>query len=255
MIAPLLLLTAACALDAQHGNTTASNPHTRPEDRAEGERLYRDTCTGCHGKEGSGGSAAALNTGQFKYGATDTALFQSIASGIQGTPMPAFKLDARHVWQLVTYVRSMSQGRAHAQVKGDADKGAAVYAKSGCGGCHSVAGKGAFTAPDLTNVGQRLSLGDLQSSVTDPDASVHWDYWQVQATRGDGVQIRGRRMNEDSYTVQILDDKGRLLSFDKRGMEAYGMIRTSPMPSFKSKLSAADFVNLIAYLASLRGDR
>jgi cytochrome c oxidase cbb3-type subunit III len=246
--APVLLL-------AQHGNTTSSNPHTKPEDREAGATIYRSTCTGCHGKEGSGGSAADLTTGQYRHGSSDAALFQAIASGIPGTPMPAFKLDARQIWQLVTYVRSLSEGRASEKAKGDPRKGAAVYAKAGCAQCHAIGGEGSFAGPDLTEVGATLSLGALQNALLNPDEDVNWDYWTVQATRRDGTQVTGRRMNEDSYSLQVLDAAGKLHSLDKESLESFGILRTSPMPSYKGKLSPEEFDNLIAYLASLKGDR
>jgi hypothetical protein len=64
--------------------------------------------------------------------------------------------------------------------------------------------------------------------------------------------INGRRLNEDTYTVQLLDDQERLISLAKADLREYTVQTTSPMPSYKN-LSADDLADLVAYLLSLKG--
>jgi hypothetical protein len=75
----------------------------------------------------------------------------------------------------------------------------------------------------------------------------------VRAVTRDGKVINGRRLNEDTYTVQILDDQERLLSLAKADLREFTVLTTSPMPSFKNQLGADDLADLVAYLLSLKG--
>jgi hypothetical protein len=75
----------------------------------------------------------------------------------------------------------------------------------------------------------------------------------VRIVMKDGRTLRGRRLNEDTYSVQIIDDKERLVSLMKSDMKEYEVITTSPMPSYRGKLSNEEIADLVAYLLSLRG--
>jgi len=236
---------------AQHG-TTLSNPHTSAEDRAAGAKMFAGQCAGCHGKDGSGGTAADLTAGAYKYGSSEEKLFESIAKGVPGTAMPAFAMDARQVWQLVTYVRSLSEGKAAEKAKGNAGRGAKVFAAQGCPMCHTMGGS---LGPDLSEVGLRRSLGHLQRSILQPDDEVSWDYWRLKGRTKAGAEVRGLRLNEDTFSFQILEENGRLRSIQKADLAEAEIVRSSPMPSFEGKLKGAEFEDLVAYLASLRGGK
>jgi cytochrome c oxidase cbb3-type subunit 3 len=249
------IFLAGCCLAAalfQHG-TTLSNPHTSAEDRAAGAKMFAGQCAGCHGKDGSGGTAADLTTGAYKYGSSDEKLFESIAKGVAGTAMPAFALDARQVWQLVTHVRSLSEGKAAEKAKGNADNGAKVFAAQGCVSCHAITGKGGSLGPDLTEVGLRRSLGHIERAIRKPDDEVSWDYWRLRARTKAGNEVRGLRLNEDTFSFQILEEGGRLRSIDKANLAEAEIVRSSTMPSFVGKLKGSEFDDLVAYLAGLRG--
>lgn len=249
----VLLLAAFGPAAAQHGNITAGNPASSQEDRAAGARMFRVQCAGCHGLDGSGSAAGSnLTTGVFRHGSSDEALFRNIAKGIPGTAMAATALEGREIWRLVTFVRSLSIGKGAEQATGDPTKGAHVFETAGCRGCHAVSGKGGLLGPDLTGIGARRSLAELERSVVDPSADVAPDFWSLRAQTPAGERITGIRLNEDTYSVQILDAAGRLRSLSKEELAEYQMVRTSPMPSFKGKLRRDDLEDVIAYLARLR---
>ena len=63
---------------------------------------------------------------------------------------------------------------------------------------------------------------------------------------------QGRRLNEDTFTVQIIDDKERLLTFTKADLREYEVVKTSPMPPATS-LSDEELADLIGYLLTLKG--
>jgi mono/diheme cytochrome c family protein len=75
----------------------------------------------------------------------------------------------------------------------------------------------------------------------------------VRIVTRDGRTIRGRRMNEDTFTVQVIDEKEQLLSFDKSDIKEFEVGKTSPMPPATTTLNNEELADVIAYLLSLRG--
>lgn len=248
----LLLALAPAALFAQHGVGGLSNPYNSPLDVQEGALLYRSRCAVCHGPEGAGGKGTDLTTGRFRHGSSDDELFKSIADGVDGTEMPPVDLDGRRVWQLLAYVRTLSAGRAAEQASGDAAAGRALFDAKGCSNCHRVGAEGGVTGPDLTHVGARSSLAHLEASILRPSEDVRPENWFIEARLKNGERIQGRRLNEDTFTVQALTENNGLVSIDKADLEDYRVIKNSTMPSYEAKLSESELADLVAYLGSLR---
>jgi putative heme-binding domain-containing protein len=247
-----IFLATLVPLQAQHGSSP-DRPFSTPEDEAAGAQSFRSQCAACHGPGGSGGVVGpSLTTGTFKNGGSDEALFRVITKGIPGTAMTAFALNGRETWQLIAFLRAANIGKAAEQAKGDAAKGEQVFNANGCGRCHTNGKAGGFIGPDLSEIGSRRSLAQLESSLLDPDADVAQDYWSIRARMKNGQTVTGIRLNEDMTSFQIREAAGRLRSLWKTDLASYEIVRTSPMPSFKGKLSAGDLENLIAYLANLR---
>lgn len=76
---------------------------------SEGQRLYNQmNCVGCHAN-GGGGMAPSLTDRRWIYGNDPAHVYETI---IEGRPngMPSYKgrLDDQQVWQLVSFVRSLS---------------------------------------------------------------------------------------------------------------------------------------------------
>lgn len=252
---PGLLLAAATIVPAaaQHGADTLDNPYATAEDVAAGGRIYRSHCAVCHGIEGEGGRGTLLTTGMFRHGSSDSDLYKTISDGIPGTEMPGTFYNGRQMWQIVGFVRSLSEGRAASLTKGDSNKGHAVYNAKGCSGCHLVNGEGGRKGPDLSRIGALRSLGHLELAVNKPDESVLAQHWSVKATTKAGQQINGLRMNEDTFSVQLIDSSQKLVSLNKADLAKFEVDRKSSMPAYEGTFKASEFDDLIAYLASLRG--
>lgn len=77
----------------------------------------------------------------------------------------------------------------------------------------------------------------------------------VRAVTRDGKVITGRRLNEDSYTVQLIDSQERLVSLEKAALREYTVIKTSSMPSYKDTLNPAELDDVVAYLRTLKGSK
>jgi len=244
-------LLIAVPLGAQH-STTRANPFNSPADQVEGARLFRGQCAACHGPNGVGGASGPdLTAGAFRRGDSDEALFQIVAKGIPGTAMPAYAGAGRDAWQIVAYVRSLSAGKAAERAKGNPPRGESVFKTHDCGQCHAIAGLGGTLGPDLSDIGNRRSLGNLQRSVLAPNEEVSADYWTLRARTQTGQSISGIRLNEDTHSFQFRDKTG-LRSVFKKDLAEYEIVKVSPMPSYKGKLSDRDFEDLIAYLAARR---
>jgi len=75
----------------------------------------------------------------------------------------------------------------------------------------------------------------------------------VRAMTRDGKVITGRRLNEDTYSVQLIDAQEHLVSLLKADLREYEVLKTSPMPSYKEKLSGPELADVLAYLLTLKG--
>ncbi|PYR39191.1 MAG: hypothetical protein DMF90_00645 [Acidobacteria bacterium] len=75
----------------------------------------------------------------------------------------------------------------------------------------------------------------------------------MRAVTKGGQVVTGRRLNEDTFTVQLIDDKERLISLNKSDLREYEILKTSPMPSFRDKLNIEEIADVVAYLLSLKG--
>src|SRR5512138_863439 len=79
-----------------------------PSDIAYGARLYDAQCTTCHGANGDGVGGVDLRSGKFRNGATDQDLVRVITTGIPGTGMQAFRLDAAEITGIIAFIRNMN---------------------------------------------------------------------------------------------------------------------------------------------------
>lgn len=246
---------SAAAVLAQHSDTVLVNPFQSPDDRARGAFFFRSQCASCHGADATGGAGGPnLTTGTFRHAASDEGLFKVITKGVAGTPMPGFSMNGREIWQIVGFLRSLSATRMAEQSKGDVAKGKSLVAAQKCSGCHWLNGAGAPRGLDLTVVGARLSVGELKRALTEPSAEVAPQYWLWEGKLKSGETIKGHRLNEDTFSLQIMDSAGKLRGVDKAVLAEQKLERRSAMPSFKDKLSEAQINDIVAYLVTLKGE-
>jgi putative heme-binding domain-containing protein len=229
------------------------NPSASPEDLKAGEKLFLGQCASCHGPKGEGGKGAVLGQPRLRHAPDDAALFVVIRDGIKGTDMPGgYALTTHETWQVAAYVRSLGR-MAHENVPGDASRGREIFRAKGCGGCHIVSGEGGSLGPELTEIGAKRSSKHLRTVLMDPEKELPEGFLMVRLVTGDGRNIRGVRLNEDTFTIQVRDTSGHVYSFVKQDLkELHKDEGKSPMPSFKS-LPAGETDDLVAYLVSLRG--
>lgn len=143
-------------------------------------------------------------------------------------------------------------GALHAQPTGDPSNGKLIFeGKGACTSCHRIQGTGSHFGPDLSEIGARTPE-QLQSSILDPDAEIAAPNRIYKVVTKNGTTTIGRLLNEDTFSVQLIDKTERLLSFQKTDLREYAFETRSPMPSFKEKLSAQETADVVAYLSSLK---
>jgi putative heme-binding domain-containing protein len=219
-----------------------------------GARLYGQQCTVCHGGTGDGVSGVDLRANRFKRSSTDNDLRTVISNGVEGTSMPSFKFEPPELTAVVAYLRNMRDFDAKTTLIGDPARGKVVFeGKGACAQCHRVNGKGPRVAPDLSDIGAIRTPDALWHAIVDPDAELRFANRSLRAVTRDGKVVTGRRLNEDTYTVQLIDEQERLVSLVKANLREYELAKGTSMPAYKDKLATNEVADLLAYLLSLKG--
>jgi putative heme-binding domain-containing protein len=135
---------------------------------------------------------------------------------------------------------------------GDAAKGKALFESSGCLNCHRVNDKGSRMGPNLSDIGDKRTAERLQRSIVAPDEEVLPENRFVSVTLKDGTTVRGRLLNHDALSVQLIDAKEQLRSFQTSNIKEYTILEKGLMPSFAGKLSDQQVSDIVAYLSSLK---
>jgi cytochrome c oxidase cbb3-type subunit III len=266
----IAIATASAPVRAQQHSYTAAEID-------EGRKLYETNCGRCHNETGDGVTGVELFK-QFRRATTDEDVAKIIREGIPGTSMPSHAfLTNMQALNVVAFLRSMvgvtaapraaavnAPGRGAALLAtGDAGRGKALFeGKGGCASCHRVNGSGGQTGPDLSGIGRvRPARGfdpggpnvpQIERSILDPNAEIAPVYRVFQVVPKSGATVRGKLLNQDTFSIQILDTNQNLRSFMKTDLRDFGFV-PSPMPPYDGKLTSQELADLLVYLLSLRG--
>jgi putative heme-binding domain-containing protein len=241
----VLLLTAG-ALHAQHSYTA--------EDVEDGARVYQTNCFGCHGPEGDQVPGVNFSRGKFLSVKSDEDLQSVILKGIPGTPMPAATFPQFMGFPVMAYVRSMSAPGQRTLPDGDAARGKLLFEGKGeCLRCHRVGVRGSRLGPDLSDIGGLRRAVQLERALLNSAKDPSPEYRSVRVVTKDGKEYKGRLLNLDTFTVQMLDSGERLRSFSKTELRDVSVITNSGMPSYKDKLNTQELADVVSYMAALKG--
>jgi putative heme-binding domain-containing protein len=197
-------------------------------------------------------------------------MFQVISNGIPGTAMPANGTNGQgvgmtdeEIWQIITYVRSQ-EVKVPAQAVGNVSHGKELFfGDANCSLCHMVEGKGGRLGPELTAVGGSRTREAIIDSVRDPSGKLAWglteatkefpqEYESVTVVTKDGKEIKGVTLNEDSFSVQIMDANEQIHLLEKGKLRSFQKTRQSAMPKYDSEvLSNKDLEDIVAYLINV----
>jgi putative heme-binding domain-containing protein len=239
--------------------------NSSPSDVDQGKQSFEARCSTCHGLDGGGAMGPNIQGIPMRLGAA--AVADVIKNGMSGG-MPSFagQLDAAQIQQVIAYLLTLTH-KDSGTVTGDPAKGKEVYDGSGCSACHIISGEGSGAGPELTKVGQLRGPGYLKTTLLYPGSDLPQtrvflesggmlEYMFVHIVTKDGRTFDGTRASEDSFHIVIQDVSGKFHSFQKSDLREFKKeAGKSVMPSFKGKLSDTQIDDLVAYLASLKGDQ
>ena len=72
----------------------------------------------------------------------------------------------------------------------------------------------------------------------------------VRLTMKDGKTIWGKLLSVDTFAIQIFDSNEMLVNVPKTNVR--DMTMTSPMPSYRDKLTTQELADVVTYLMSLK---
>ena len=264
VIIPLWGMSANRAAASPRAGQDAPIANPQAADVDQGKQTFETRCSTCHGLDGGGAMGPNIQAIPMRLGAP--AVADVIKNGMSGG-MPSFagQLDASQIQQVIAYLLTLTH-KDSGTVTGDAVKGKDVYDTSGCAACHIISGEGSGAGPELTKVGQLRGPGYLKTTLLYPGSDLPQarvfletggllDYMFVHIVTKDGHTFDGTRVTEDSFRIVIKDVNGTFHSFQKSDLrELKKEPGKSVMPSYKGKLSDTQIDDLVAYLASLKGE-
>jgi len=219
-----------------------------------GARLYSAQCITCHGERGDSIPGVSLGSNKFKHAASDRDLTGIIQNGIAGTAMAPSSYEEPEIAAIIAYLRNMTSYDPSGVAVGDPARGRELFfGKGDCARCHRVGAEGPRYAPDLSSIGTLRTAATLERALRDPVVALLPINRPVRATLSDGTIVAGRRLNEDTHTVQLIDERERLVTLEKAALREYSVTTAAQMPSYENVLAEAERADLVAYLLSLKG--
>jgi PQQ-dependent dehydrogenase (methanol/ethanol family) len=212
-------------------------------------------CAVCHGAEATGGDRgpSLVGIGHRHSGRSAAEIHDVIANGTPGG-MPAFKLPEPQLQALTDFVRSLNSTAFEIQPPGDAAAGERFFFGEGhCATCHMIKGRGIAVGPDLSNIATRLSLSELDRSLTAPSDRIAEGYGLVDVSLKDGGHLRGFVRNEGKHDLQlqaIVPDHRLHFLLDTEYSQVTRR-KTSLMPALHT--GEDTHRNLLAFLSRLDG--
>ena len=142
-----------------------------------------------------------------------------------------------------------------AAVKGDAQRGSAVYRADavGCLRCHQLADQGGDIGPPLTTIGEKLSRAQLVEAIVYPSNAIlmGFENWRVKTK--DGEVYDGLLASETDETISLKDTAGKYTDISVANIASKVQQKVSIMPEgLNTSMTTQDLADLIEYLTTLR---
>ena len=260
----LMIGVLTAPLKAQDKNPLAGDPKAAKL----GEFEFRANCAFCHGLGARGGGRGPdLTRAKKRHGSTDADLFRTINDGVPGTAMPpngatqqGVGMTEEEIWQVISYIRSVEK-KADAAAIGNAVHGKELFnGTAGCSMCHMIQGKGGRIGPDLSATGSTRSTDYIVESLRSPGRrlaqgiseamkELSQEYETVKVETAGGQKFMGVVLNEDHFTLQMMDTREQIHLFEKDKLRSFEKSRESLMPAYDQKtLSDKDLQDVVAYL-------
>jgi outer membrane protein assembly factor BamB/mono/diheme cytochrome c family protein len=230
-------------------------------------KQFNTTCAGCHGEGAAGGDRApALSNNIVLRTMSEAQIRDLIKSGSPGG-MPAFNLPDSQLQQLASWLRSLNQSAFDTKPGGNVAAGETFFfGKGQCASCHMVHGRGNSNGPDLSAIGHRSTVRELELVLENPTSQMgihttatcpRWAFcpdetWRVVNVKlKDGSSLRGFARGRAEHDLELQDFDGRMHFLNDRQYVQITPEAKSYMPPLQA--GADEHRDLIAYLSSLGG--
>lgn len=240
------------------GFTFALAGHAQSSPETPGQATFQRTCSGCH-------SITVVTSRRLSRAGWENVVDTMVSRGAQATP--------DELQQIVSYLTAnlgvdspapKNAGPGEASIPAPRqsapvfDTSQITRAKkllktSGCLSCHQVDGEGSYIGPYLGDVGANHTAEQIRASLVSPSKELTPQNRSVQLVTQDGTTVVGKLLNQDGFSVQLIDATGNLLSFEKANLRDFTIITANPMPSYVNKMAPEDLSLITKYLGSLTG--
>jgi putative heme-binding domain-containing protein len=235
---------------------------------AQGEQLYNQNCTACHGVNGGAGEIGPEIihnlSGSLRGELNDNQILEVIRNGTPRTAMPAWKgkLSEDGILKIGAFLHSLRGTALDNPLPGNVIKGEQIFwGKGQCGSCHMVAGRGGLRGPDLTNIAAMRKSNSIIDALTKANHRIYGDggvhlsalppmdtYDAVHIVLRDGKTVDGVLLNQDSYALQLLGDDDQLYLLDRERIKET-VTKPPIMPTdYDKRLTPEEFRDLMAFL-------
>jgi putative membrane-bound dehydrogenase-like protein len=135
--------------------------------------------------------------------------------------------------------------------RGDESQGQAVFVKY-CSTCHRIKSEGVKFAPELTQIGSKLSTEGIYRAIIYPDEGISHGFSASLVTMKDGTQTIGIIMNETSEEVELSLPGGTVNKYARAQIVSVKESEHSIMPALAPAMSRQELIDLTTYLAALK---
>jgi cytochrome c oxidase cbb3-type subunit 3 len=231
-------------------------PKSYPEAQVEsGEKLFRQDCSFCHGRDAMGGeSGPNLTRSRLVRADVDgDKIGPVVRNGRPAKGMPAFERSDDQIMSLVAFIHTQ-QNNVHANGGGrkgvdpaDLQTGNVEAGKQyfngagGCSNCHSPSG-------DLAGIATRYQGLELEQHMLYPEHAKS----KATITPKSGEAITGTLAYQDEFTIAVIDSSDTYRSFRIRDVKFKVDSPADAHAELFPKYSDANVHDLMAYLQTLR---
>ena len=137
---------------------------------------------------------------------------------------------------------------------GDPKRGEEIYRnQGGCRQCHEIRREGGVQGPALTAVANRLTRRQILTSIYSPSSEISPGYGTIAVTLKHGSTVTGRieKDGENEIVMILPDGKSKVIS---RAEVKSASQPLSAMPPLGAALPPRDLRDLVAFVATLKGD-
>lgn len=239
--------------------------HAQSASQEQGRATFQRTCSPCH-------STSRITSHRLSHAAWENVVDNMISRGAKATPdeqeqivgylTANFGIGRRAPKNAASKEQSAESRQRSVRAKtppvpalddSQITRAKQLIKSNDCLSCHRLDGEGSFAGPDLGDAGANNNARQIRASLVSPSEELAPQNRSVRLVTDDGNTVVGKLLNQDGFTVQLIDAPGHLLSFQKADLREFTIITANSMPSYANKLAPQDLSLLVKYLHSLRG--